>query len=60
MGGTRTSALDEWGGQVVSGHIAQQKMGGVSQRQVETDGTETGDDADDDAQQEPFKDIRDS
>jgi hypothetical protein len=49
MRGTRTPALDERCGQAVTGHIAQQEMSGGSQRQVEHDGAETGDDTDDEA-----------
>ena len=57
MGRTGTPALDQRGGQVVAGHIAQQKMSGVAQRQIENDGAEAGDHTDDDAQQQPFVEV---
>ncbi len=57
VGRAAHSTFDQGGGDVVIGQIAQQEPTGVFQRQVEDDRAEAGDDADHDAEQQPFVEV---
>jgi hypothetical protein len=51
------AAFPDWSGNVVARQVAEQKLAGVSQEEIEDDRSEAGDHADRDAQQQPLLQV---